>query len=76
MEWRGKRTSRNIEDRRGSGGSSRGGGMPGIRIGSGRGGSGMGIIGTIVVLLIGAYFGVDLSGLMGGSGSGTGQAPA
>ena len=67
MEWRGKRTSRNIEDRRRSGGAR--GGLPGIRIGGGRGGRPLGILGTIVVLLIGAYFGVDLSGLTGSSGS-------
>jgi len=69
MEWRGKRTSRNIEDRRRSGGSRRGGGLPGIRIGGGRGGSRMGIAGTIVVLLIGAYFGIDVSGFLGGTTS-------
>ena len=69
MEWRGKRTSRNIEDRRRSGGPRRGGEMPGIRIGGGRGGSRLGIAGTIVVLLIGAYFGVDVSGFLGGDAS-------
>ncbi|MCA2010793.1 neutral zinc metallopeptidase [Cereibacter sphaeroides] len=68
MEWRGKRTSSNIEDRRRSGGSFRGGGMPGIRIGRG-GGSPLGVIGTIVVLLVGAYFGIDLTGLTGGGSS-------
>ena len=67
MEWRGKRTSSNIEDRRRSGGGFSRAGLPGIRIGrSGRGGGGLGIIGTIVVLLIGAYFGIDLTGLTGG----------
>ena len=74
MEWRGKGTSSNIEDRRRSGGSRRGGGVPGIRIGGGRGGSGLGIAGTIVVLLIGAYFGVDVSGFLGGDSS-VGGAP-
>ncbi len=69
MEWRGKRTSRNIEDRRRAGGSRRGGGLPGVRIGGGRGGSRLGIAGTIVVLLIGAYFGVDVSGFLGGTTS-------
>lgn len=63
MEWRGKRTSRNIEDRRGASG-----GRPGLRIGGG-GGRGIGLVGTIVVLLIGAYFGVDVSGFLGGDGS-------
>ncbi|MCW1933085.1 KPN_02809 family neutral zinc metallopeptidase [Pararhodobacter zhoushanensis] len=72
MQWRGKRTSSNIEDRRRSGGGRRSGGLPGIRIGGGGGrrGGGLGIGATIIVLLIGAYFGVDVSGLVGGSGSG------
>ena len=48
MRWQGREQSSNIEDRRGSGG--------------GGGGGGMGIIGIIVVL-VGAYYGVDLSGL-------------
>ena len=49
MRWQGREQSSNIEDRRGSGGG---------------GGGGMGIIGVIVVL-VGAYYGVDLSGLVG-----------
>lgn len=52
MRWQGREQSSNIEDRRGSGG--------------GGGGGGMGIIGIIVVL-VGAYYGVDLSGLVGGA---------
>lgn len=57
MEWRGRRESSNIEDRRGGGG----GGGP-IRIGG---------IGVIVVLLVGAFFGIDTSGLLDdGSGGG------
>ena len=52
MRWQGREQSSNIEDRRGSGG--------------GGGGGGMGIIGIIVVL-VGAYYGVDLSGLVGGT---------
>ena len=51
MRWQGREQSSNIEDRRGSGGG---------------GGGGMGIIGVIVVL-VGAYYGVDLSGLVGGA---------
>ena len=51
MRWQGREQSSNIEDRRGSGGG---------------GGGGMGIIGIIVVL-VGAYYGVDLSGLVGGA---------
>lgn len=58
MQWRGRRTSSNIEDRRAGGGGSRG---PG---------GGLGIGATIVVLLIGAYFGVDVTPfLSGGTGS-------
>lgn len=48
------RSSSNIEDRRGAGG--------------GGGGGKMGIVGLIVVL-IGAYYGYDLTGLVGGSGA-------
>lgn len=49
------RSSGNLIDRRGSGGGRRGG------IGLG--------IGGLVVLLIGAFFGVDVSGLIGGGGA-------
>lgn len=52
MDWRGRRESSNIEDRRGMGGM---GGAP-IRLGG---------IGLVVVLLLGAFFGVDLSGVVG-----------
>lgn len=45
MQWRGRRTSGNIEDRRGGG----------------RGGLG---IAGVIILLIGAYFGIDLSGVL------------
>ncbi|THA10816.1 neutral zinc metallopeptidase [Rodentibacter pneumotropicus] len=51
MRWQGRRESSNIEDRRGSGGNF------------GRG-KGTGILGFII-LLVGAYYGVDLSGLVG-----------
>ena len=54
MDWKGREQSQNVEDRRGS----RGGG----------GGKTPGILGIIVVL-VGAYYGVDLSGLVGGSSS-------
>ncbi|KPN74579.1 neutral zinc metallopeptidase [Neisseria sp. 74A18] len=50
MRWQGRKQSSNVEDRRG---------RPG-RIG----GKGTGIIG-IIILLVGAYYGVDLSGLVG-----------
>lgn len=52
MDWRGRRTSRNIEDRRA------GGGRRSMRRGGG--------IGLIIVLLVGLFFGVDLSPFMGG----------
>ena len=57
MDWRGRPESTNVEDRRGSG--------------SGGGGKTPGIIG-IIILLVGAYYGVDLSGLVGTVGLGTG----
>ncbi|WP_373755557.1 neutral zinc metallopeptidase [Neisseria sp.] len=53
MRWQGREESSNIEDRRGQGG--------------GRGGKTPGIIG-IIVLLVGAYYGVDLSGIVGTPG--------
>lgn len=59
MRWRTGRRSTNVEDRRGQGAGRRrlpGGG--GLKIGGGAG---------ILVLLIGMFLGVDLSGLMGTS---------
>lgn len=50
MRWQGRRQSSNVEDRRGQ--SSR------------VGGKGTGLIG-IIILLVGAYYGVDLSGIVG-----------
>ena len=55
MDWRGRRESSNIEDRRGMGGLGGMGGRP-IRLGG---------LGLVVVLLLGAFFGVDLSGVVG-----------
>lgn len=52
MRWKGRAGSNNIEDRRGASG------------GGGRGRN-TGIVG-LIVLLVGAYYGVDLSGLVGG----------
>ena len=61
MKWRGRRTSGNIEDRRhGGGGTGR------ARMPRGKGGR-IGGVGAIIILLAGAYFGVDTSGLLGGS---------
>ncbi len=56
MKWRGRRGSRNIEDRR--------------RMSKGKAG-GMGIGGVIVVLLLGMVFGVDVSSLVGSGGGGS-----
>ena len=53
MEWRGRRESSNIEDRRGGGM-----GRP----------AGIGGIGLVVVLLVGIFFGVDLTPLLGPGG--------
>lgn len=51
MRWQGRNQSSNIEDRRGQSSRSTGGKTTGI-------------VG-IIILLIGAYYGVDLSGLVG-----------
>lgn len=56
MRWQGRERSTNIEDRRGSGSRGLGGGKK------------MGGILGFIVLLIGSYYGVDLSGLVGSSG--------
>ena len=53
MDWKGREQSQNVEDRRGSRGGGGGGKTPGIL--------------GIIVVLVGAYYGVDLSGLVGGS---------
>ena len=60
MDWKGREQSQNVEDRRGSSG------------GGGGGGRTPGILGIIVVL-IGAYYGIDLSGLVGTPSMGTGS---
>ena len=54
MQWRGRRESSNIEDRRGGGGMARPAGIGGI--------------GLVIVLLIGIFFGVDLTPLLGPGG--------
>ncbi|MFN3972659.1 MAG: neutral zinc metallopeptidase [Gemmobacter sp.] len=55
MDWRGRRGSRNIEDRRGTGAS--------------RGGVVTGGVGVVVVLLLGAFFGVDVTPLLQDQGT-------
>ncbi|MDO5055012.1 MAG: neutral zinc metallopeptidase [Pasteurella oralis] len=52
MRWRGRRESTNVEDRRSASGYSSSGGKK------------SGILG-LIILLIGAYYGIDLSGLVG-----------
>lgn len=56
MEWRGRRGSRNIEDRRGRG--NRGGGGPAV-----------GGIGLIAILIVGYFLGVDVTPLLENSSS-------
>ena len=57
MEWKGRRGSRNIEDRRSAGGGRA---------------AGVGGVGAILLLLAGWYFNIDVSGFVGG-GAPTGQ---
>ena len=56
MEWRGRRGSGNIEDRRGAGSSGRR--VAGI--------SGVGGVGLLAVVVVGWFFGVDLTALLEG----------
>lgn len=65
MEWRGRRQSSNIEDRRTSGSTGGSGRRAGISVGGG----GLGILAIVVV---GWFFGVDLSPLLNGGGVSTG----
>ncbi len=57
MKWRGQRGSRNVEDRRRSGGGARAGGIGGV--------------GLLVVLALGYFLGIDVSPLVGGGGGGS-----
>lgn len=61
MDWRGRRGSRNIEDRRGN---------TGARVG------GIGGVGMIAVLLIGYFLGVDVTPLLQDSGATSGATTA
>ena len=79
MKWRGRRGSRNIEDRRGRGGL-RGGLGSGrvIRTGRSRGArraGGVGGLGLLAVVVVGWFLGVDLTPLLGGGGGGYVAAP-
>jgi len=60
MKWQGRRGSDNIEDRRRSGGGS------GIRLG------GAGGLGVLAIVVIGYFFGVDLTPLLDGMDQGRG----
>jgi len=60
MKWQGRRGSKNIEDRRRSGGTRKAGGIGGIA--------------GVLILLAGLYFGFDTSGFVDLGGSGQTQA--
>jgi predicted metalloprotease len=60
MQWRGRRTSDNIEDRRGKGPARAGG---------------IGIVGLLIVVVVGLVFGIDISPLFQGGGMVQAPAP-
>ena len=62
MRWKGRRSSRNIEDRRMQTGRRRGGKAGGI-----------GGVGLIAVLVIGYFLGIDVTPLLQSAGGGGGQ---
>lgn len=64
MEWRGRRGSRNIEDHRADTGTGRG-----VRAG------GIGGVGLLAVVVIGYFFGIDLTPLLNDPGVGQTGAP-
>lgn len=81
MQWRGRRASTNVEDRRGQSGGGLGGlgGLGGMLGGGGGGGrrrgpviAGGGGIGVILIILLFAFLGGDLSSMLGGGGLGGG----
>lgn len=59
MEWRGRRQSGNIEDRQAQGGGGGGGGGRGLGVGS---------VGVLAIVVVGWFFGVDLTPLLNGGG--------
>ncbi|MFO1171011.1 MAG: neutral zinc metallopeptidase [Hyphomicrobiaceae bacterium] len=75
VQWRGRRQSDNVEDRRGEGGGGgfqfpggQGGGMP-FPMPGGRRGGGIGIVGLLIMLGIALLLGINpLDILMGGGG--------
>ncbi len=56
MEWRGRRESRNVEDRRGIGAAGAGG---------------IGVVGMLVVLAVGYFFNIDISPIVGSMDQGS-----
>ena len=64
MRWRRGRQSQNVEDRRGQGPGRRVSRGAGMKIGGGAG---------ILLLLLGLFLGQDLTGLLGGGGTGGGN---
>jgi len=69
MQWRGRRESSNIEDRRSQGSMGGFGGGGGRSTGSVGVGGGLGLVAIVVV---GWFFGVDLTPLLNGGGVSTG----
>ncbi|WP_312797821.1 neutral zinc metallopeptidase [Tianweitania sp.] len=71
MQWRGRRQSSNVEDRRGGGGMFGGGGRMGgpMRIPVRGAGGGLGITGIIILLIAAWIFGINPLELLSGGGS-------
>ncbi|MFO1127618.1 MAG: neutral zinc metallopeptidase [Rhodospirillales bacterium] len=74
MRWRGGRQSDNIEDRRGEGGFSYGGGGQRFPIGMRTGG--IGGLGLVLLVILGLVFGIDPTALLQGVTSGGGPSPS
>ncbi len=76
MQWRGRRESSNIEDRRAEGSSDPTGGLGGLGGGGGRRGGSVGIgggLGLVAIVVVGWFFGIDLTPLLNGSGLSSGS---